>query len=177
VRATPAERSVLRRELLDPTDTSRYADGEFDAVLAYGDALSPVAAGAADRADDVLRGLLRTVGPGGVVVASVTSLLGSWRHDLRPAGTTGDPRPDPVDGHRCRRYRWSEVVALVDAAGGRLLDGSASNWASLGEPGALARIASDRDRWRRFVEHEVAACAEPGARDGGTRILFAASPR
>jgi hypothetical protein len=33
--------------------------------------------------------------------------------------------------------------------------------------------AADRDRWRRFLEHEIAACAEPGARDGGTHILFA----
>jgi hypothetical protein len=55
-----------------------------------------------------------------------------------------------------------------------LVDGSASNWASAGEPGSLAHVAADRDRWRRFLEREVAACAEPGARDGGTHILFAA---
>jgi len=30
-------------------------------------------------------------------------------------------------------------------------------------------------RWSRFLEHEVAACAQPGALDGGTHILFAAS--
>jgi hypothetical protein len=66
------------------------------------------------------------------------------------------------------------VVELVHAAGGVLVDGSASNWASAGEPDSLAHVAADRDRWRRFLEHEVAACAEPGARDGGTHILFAA---
>ena len=164
VRGTPAERSVLRREVLDGTDVSRYADGEFDAVLAYGGPLSSVRGCAVGA----LRGLLRVVAPDGVVVASVLSLLGSWRH--QPPGLDG--RPEPVD----RRYRWSEVVALVDEAGGELVDGSASNWASAGDPGTLAHLAADRDRWRRFLEHEVAACAEPGARDGGTHILFAARP-
>jgi SAM-dependent methyltransferase len=164
VRGTPAERSVLRREVLDATDVSRYADGEFDVVLAYGGPLSAVR----DCAAGALRGLLRVVAPDGIVVASVLSLLGSWRH--HPPGVHA--APEPAEG----RYRWSEVVALVDAAGGELVDGSASNWASAGAPDSLAHLAADRDRWRRFLEHEVAACAEPGARDGGTHILFAARP-
>jgi SAM-dependent methyltransferase len=161
VRATPAERAVLRREVLDGTDVSRYADGEFDAVLAYGGPLAAAHRGAAT----VLRGLLRVVAPDGVVVASVPSQLGAWRHGPH---LDGDGRPGE------RRYRWSDVVALVEEAGGRLVDGSASNWASAGEPEWLADVAADRDRWRRFLEREVAACAEPGARDGGPRILFAA---
>lgn len=162
VRGTPAERSVVRREVLDGPDVSRYADGEFDVVLAYGGPLSTVRGCAATA----LRGLLRVVRADGVVVASVLSLLGSWRH--HPPGLDGQP------GTTDRSYRWSEVVGLVDAAGGRLVDGSASNWASAGEPEWLADVAADRDRWRRFLEREVAACAEPGARDGGPRILFAA---
>ncbi len=169
VRSTPVERSILRREVLDVADVSRYADGEFDVVLAYGSPLSAVR----DCAAGALRGLLRVAGPDGVVVASVLSLLGSWRHAL-PAGhspgSTAMTGEDPPPG----MYRWSEVVALVDTAGGVLLDGSASNWASAGEPDSLAHVAADRDRWRRFLEYEVAACAEPGARDGGTEILFAA---
>jgi SAM-dependent methyltransferase len=164
VRGTPAECSVLRREVLDATDLSRYADGEFDVVLAYGGPLSTVCGCAASA----LRGLLRVVAPDGIVVASVLSLLGSWRH--HPPGVGA--QPDTAD----LRYRWSDVVALVDSAGGELVDGSASNWASAGDPGSLALLAADRDRWRRFLEHEVAACAEPGARDGGTHILFAARP-
>jgi SAM-dependent methyltransferase len=171
---TPAERCVVRRELFDVRDSSRYADGEFDVVLAYGGPLSY----AFDRAADALRGLLRVVGPDGVVVASVVSLLGTWRHHLPDVvgDGTGDLPHVRRDGDVCRMYRWSEVVALVDAAGGMLVDGCASNWASLGESGSLERLAADRDRWRRFLEHEVAACAEPGARDGGTHILFATRP-
>ncbi|HYH30067.1 MAG TPA: methyltransferase domain-containing protein [Pseudonocardia sp.] len=170
LRRTPAERGVLRRELLDVTGTGRYADGEFDAVLAYGGLLPA----AADHAADALRGLLRLVRPDGVVVASVRSLLGTWRHDL-PA--SGDPRRLGIDGHPVRMFRWHDVVALVDDAGGVLVDGSASNWASLGDRDTLARLEADRERWRRFLEHEVAACAEPGVRDGGTHILFACRPR
>jgi SAM-dependent methyltransferase len=163
VRGTPTERSVLRREVLDATEVSRYADGEFDVVLAYGGPLSAVR----DRAAGALRGLLRVVAPDGIVIASVLSLLGSWRHD--PPGIDAPPGTEPS-------YRWSEVVALVHAAGGEIVDGSASNWASAGDPGSLAHLAADRDRWRHFLDREVAACAEPGARDGGTHILFAARP-
>jgi SAM-dependent methyltransferase len=192
LRGTPAERSVVRRELLDVTDTSRYGDGEFDAVLAYGGPLSH----AVGRAADALRGLLRLVGPDGIVVASVMSLLGTWRHTLPhevalaetggatvggtvsgapdAAEQTGDPCHVRPDGHACRMFRWHDVVALVERAGGSLVDGSASNWASLGDRDTLARLEADRGRWRRFLEHEIAACAQPGARDGGTHILFAA---
>jgi hypothetical protein len=129
------------------------------------------------------------VSPDGVVVASVLSLLGTWRHTLprvvaqndcgeitRGPGDPrypGDTRPD---GHGCQMLRWHEVVALVERAGGALLDGSASNWASLSDRDTLAHLEADRGRWRRFLEREVAACAEPGARDGGTHILFAARP-
>jgi SAM-dependent methyltransferase len=168
VRGTPAECSVLRREVLDATDVSRYADGEFDVVLAYGGPLSTVCGCAASA----LRGLLRVVAPDGIVVASVLSLLGSWRHHPPGSGGQHDGHAETTE----RRYRWSDVVALVDEAGGKLVDGSASNWASAGDPGSLAHLAADRDRWRRFLEREVAACAEPGARDGGTHILFAARP-
>jgi SAM-dependent methyltransferase len=162
LRATPAERSVLRREVLDATDVSRYADGEFDVVLTYGGPLSQVCGCPAGA----LQGFLRVVGPDGVVVASVLSLLGAWRHQL--------PDADAQRKAAEHSYRWSDVVALVDEAGGRLVDGSASNWASAGDPDSLAHLAADRDRWRVFLDREVAACAEPGARDGGTRILFAA---
>ena len=67
------------------------------------------------------------------------------------------------------------MEALVSAAGARLLAVSASNWASLATADVLARMAEDSDRWRRFVDHEVAMCAEPGAVDGGTHLLFAAA--
>jgi hypothetical protein len=64
----------------------------------------------------------------------------------------------------------------LDRAGAGLLAASTSNWASLGDTEALADLEADPERWARFLEHEVAACSERGALDGGTHILFAASP-
>ncbi|MGH8996124.1 MAG: hypothetical protein ACRDYB_08885, partial [Acidimicrobiales bacterium] len=54
---------------------------------------------------------------------------------------------------------------------------SASNWASMADQEVVAGIEAEPDHWRRFVEHEVIACREPGALDGGTHIVFAARKR
>lgn len=185
VAGTDAEAAVERRELLDVCDVSRFGDGEFDMVLAYGGPLSY----AFEETEAALRGLLRITAPGGVVVASVMSMLGTWRHHL--AGVvqvasafgedandkvlaTGDLRHLPGAAHTCQMFRARELGDLAAAAGGRVVALSASNWASLGDPEALAVLEADPDRWARFLDHEVAACAEPGAVDGGTHLLFAA---
>lgn len=187
VAATEAEGAVERRELLDVCDVSRFADGEFDAVVAYGGPLSY----AFEGAEEALRGLLRVTAPDGVVVGSVMSALGAWRHHLSGVVqvasafgedandrvlTTGDLRPLSGVVHACQMFRARQLTDLADAAGGRLVASSASNWASLGDADALATLEGDPDRWSRFLDHEVAACAEPGAVDGGTHILFAIRP-
>jgi SAM-dependent methyltransferase len=171
-------------QLLDVCDTSKYANGEFDSVVAFGGPLSY----AFEHVTDALTGLFRITRPGGVVVASVMSLLGAWRHFL--AGTVADAEKVGEDAndavlrtgdlrhsanrHICQMFRAREIIDLVQRCGGELLAMSASNWASLDDPEALARLEEDPDRWRRFLDHEVAACEEPGALDGGTHILFAA---
>lgn len=71
-------------------------------------------------------------------------------------------------------FRASDITALVDRCGGEVLAMSASNWASLEKPDSLVSLENNPDRWRRFLGHEVAACSEPGALDGGTHLLFAA---
>lgn len=180
--------AVERWELADVCDLGRYRDGEFDAVVAYGGPLSY----AFDRAGFALQELLRVVRPGGPVVASAMSTVGAYRH-LLPGVVdlierfgddandrvlaTGDLRETqpPGTGHTCRMFRWSELAQLVTSAGGRVLAASASNWASLGDPDALKRLAAHPDRWVRFLEHEVRLCAEPGVLDGSTHVLFAAA--
>jgi SAM-dependent methyltransferase len=139
-------------------------------------------------AEAALRGLLRVTRPGGAVVASVMSTLGTWRSGLRGVValaekvgedandlvlTTGDLRHVPGAAHVCRMFRAAEVRALATAAGGQPVAMSASHWASLGDPAALAVLEGDAGRWARFLDHEVAACAEPGALDGGTHVLVA----
>ncbi len=186
LKGTDAELRIERRELLDVCDTSRYADGEFDAVVAFGGPLSY----AFERTEESMRGLLRVIRVEGIVVASVMSLLGSWRYFLRAITALSDEANDKVlrtgdlrhvasdpGEHICQMFRWSDVEALAERSGGEIIDGSASNWASLGDAESLARLEADAGRWERFIAHEVAACAEPGARDGGTHILFAAQRR
>jgi SAM-dependent methyltransferase len=181
--------AVESRAVLDVCDVTRYADGEFDAVVAYGGPLSY----AFDRAGQALAGLLRITRPGGLVIASVMSTLGSYRHLLTGAVELADQYGDdltdrilatddlrqaqpPGSGqHTCRMFRSGEIEDLVTAAGGRIVAGAASNWASLGDPQALARLASDPARWERFLRNEAAMCQERGVWDGGTHFLFAAT--
>ena len=184
VGGTDAEAAVERRELLDVCDVSRFSDGEFDLVLAYGGPLSY----AFEETAAALRGLLRITAPDGAVLASVMSMLGTWRYQLRGVVqvatefgedandkvlTTGDLRNLADSAHVCQMFRAAQLGDLVTASGGRMVAMSASNWASLGDAEALAALEADPDRWSRFLDHEVAACAEPGAIDGGTHIVFA----
>lgn len=179
---TPADEAVERRELLDVCDVSRYRDAEFDVVLAYGGALSY----AFEETDNALRGLLRV--SSAHVVASVMSTLGTWRAVLpgvvRVATehgevvndavlATGDLRHVPGAAHVCRMFRSRELRDLAERCGARVAASSASNWASLGDATALATLEADPGRWARFLDHEVSACAEPGALDGGTHLLAA----
>jgi len=178
-----ADVAVASRSLLDICDTSRYDEATFNAVLAYGGPLSY----AFEQTEEALAGLLRITKPGGYIVASVMSWLGSWRHflpsalqDAQVVGedafdlmlTTGDLRHSQTS-HVCQMFRARDISELVTKCGGVLVAMSASNWASLNEPDVLEKLEADPDRWARFIRHEVAACAEPGALDGGTHILFA----
>jgi hypothetical protein len=184
---TNFERWVERRELLDVCDTSRYRDGEFDAVVAFGGPLSY----AFERVDEAVRGLLRITRSGGPILGSVMSLLGTWRFFLsnviEEADVVGDDATDAMirtgdlrhvitdpEAHICQMFRWRDLEDLMDRNGARVLDGSASNFASLADEESLRRLELDPDRWDRFVEREVEACREIGTRDSGTHILFAA---
>lgn len=184
---TAAEKSVESRALLDICDTSRYDDGSFDAVVAYGGPLSY----AFDEAEHALNGLFRIAKPGGPIVLSVMSLLGSWRFFLRgvieDTARRGEAANDLVletgdlrhfaTTHVCQMFRASDIERLVSACGGELLAMSASNWASLGDEEPLLELEKSPDRWANFLGHEVRACQEPGALDGGTHLLFAARRR
>ena len=184
VGGTPAESAVRTRGILDVCDTSRYGDDVFDVVLAYGGPLSY----AFEEAEAALSGLLRITKSGGYVVGSVMSWLGSWRfflrgaiEDMKAVGedaidlmlTTGDLRHSQTS-HVCQMFRARDIANLVEACGGEVVALSASNWASLNDREMLEELEADPDRWARFIKHEINACAEPGALDGGTHLLFAA---
>jgi len=168
-------------------DAATLGEGAFDAVVAYGGPLSYVS----DDAPAAFAGLLRTVRPDGVVLASVMSIAGAVRYFLPLVADemelygldvyddimqTGDIRAigaDRTTSHTCRMFRWREIEALIAAEPCRLVGASASNWMSLGDPEVLERIEADPERWSWFVDWEVKLCREPGALDGGTHTLFA----
>src|SRR5665213_1025507 len=173
---TDADAAVTSRSILDVCDTSRYDGAYFDVVLAYGGPLSY----AFEHVEEALTGLLRITKPGGFVVASVMSWLGSWRHflpsaveDAKLVGddafdlmlTTGDLRHSQTS-HVCQMFRARDISELAIKCGGRTVAMSASNWASLSERDVLEEMEKDPNRWERFLGHEIAACAEPGAVDG-----------
>lgn len=177
------------RFLLDVSDTAAVQDGSFDAVLAYGGPLSYVF----DKAEEALDGLFRITRRGGPVIASVMSTLGGYRFFF-PAVVetgkefgedandriveTGDLRETQPPGsglHTCKMFRSDEIAAMVDRLGADMLAMSASNWASLGDQEVLEELASDQERWGRYVLREIWAGSQPGAIDGGTHLMFAAS--
>ena len=115
------------------------------------------------------------------------SSLGAWRSFLpgivELAGHIGEDANDAVlrsgdlrlseAEHRCQMFRAREVHDLVKRCGCRMLAVSASNWESLADPAVLAAVEADPQRWQHFLDNEADACAEPGALDGGTHIIFA----
>jgi SAM-dependent methyltransferase len=184
-----AETGVEERRLLDIRDAeSVFGAHSFDLVVAFGGPLSYIF----EDAESALRGLFTVVRPGREVVASVMSMLGAWRHFFEAvhlegaemghelmdrALETGDLRETQPEGHTAQMYRWSELRDLIERTGGEVLAASASNWASLAHEPTVEAVAADAHRWSVFLDQEVRACAEPGALDGGTHLLFAARAR
>jgi len=181
VEAAGVADAVLRRTVADIRDLGGFDSCAFDAVVAYGGPLSY----AFDDSDKAMGEMLRVVKPGGRIVASVMSLLGSLRYflpsvvgDIDAIGLaafarlveTGDQRHSP---HQCHMFRWSEISALLGSFACSMIDASASNCVSLGDAAALATMHRDENRWQTFLDWEEAMCREPGALDGGTHILFA----
>ncbi|MGH3631093.1 MAG: class I SAM-dependent methyltransferase, partial [Sciscionella sp.] len=180
--------AVADWRIADIRDLSAWGDGAFDLVLAYGGAISYVFADAAAAVTE----LLRVTRLGGLVLASVMSTLGTYRHKMRGVVDvieqhgdhindavlhTGDLRAIPTATHVCRMFTAAQLPPLVTRAGGRVTAMSASNWASLADPKTLARLESVPERWEHFLDNETWICRQPGKLDGGIHILFAAEHR
>jgi SAM-dependent methyltransferase len=184
VRAAGCEQNVEDHLLLDVRDLSAFTDGVFDGVVAYGGPISY----AFDQAAVALAECIRVTRPGGVVLGSVMSTIGSFRwflpgvaEEIKTFGMqamdtvlrTGDTRPTQAGGHCCRMFRWRELAEMIAAQPCRLLGASASNAISLADPEVLDRLAADSGVWPQFLDWEEELAQEPGMLDGGTHILFA----
>jgi SAM-dependent methyltransferase len=177
------EQSVAAREVVDIVDLARFPSDSYDAVVCYGGPLSYVF----DRADDALSEILRVTKPGGFLLLSVMSLLGSTRALLpgvlavsrqygldlvRKVNATGDLHGETaVSEHLCHMFRWSELEALLKRHAGTIVAASASNFLSPGHEEALREVENDPIAWQAFLQWEVDFCREPGALDGGTHII------
>ena len=104
--------------------------------MAYGGPISYVF----DQAPAALAECIRVTRPGGVVLGSTMSTIGSFRRflpgvaeEIKTFGIeamdtllhTGDTRPTQAGGHCCRMFRWRELAEMIAAQPCRLLAASA----------------------------------------------------
>jgi SAM-dependent methyltransferase len=180
--------AVVDHTLLDVVDLSAFRTDSFDAVVCYGGALSYVF----DRADQALAELLRVTKPGGRVLLSVMSLLGTSRRFLnavldlaRRHGpgvvdqllATHDQVGVVADGHLFRYYTRASLQALLERHPCTILDASAANFLAIGTNEELLDelIHGPRsDLWDAYLAWEVECCRQPGAIDAGTHIIAVA---
>jgi ubiquinone/menaquinone biosynthesis C-methylase UbiE len=176
------EHGVKSREILNVVDLSCFPTHYFDAVVCYGGPLSYVF----DRIDDALGELLRVTKPGGYVLFSVMSLIGTMRQFLPGivahmeefgieavdrVRRSGDLVGEVASAHQCRMYRWSELEAILQRHPCVIEVASSSNQLVLQNDETATRLMQDTARWQKFLQWEVELGREVGARDGGTHIL------
>lgn len=169
-----------------------FADGSFDAIVAFGGTLGYTL----ERRDRALAECLRVLGPRGLLIIGVYSLWGSMhRHlplilgrdlvDNRAVIRSGnvlvpamgvDAVQDPVNallggGRPCHLFRAAELEAFLRRGGLELLALSSSSALSTG----LDRpLGSDPSAWSALLEYERAACIERGYLDSGTQLIAVA---
>jgi ubiquinone/menaquinone biosynthesis C-methylase UbiE len=169
-----AEAQIVERVLADVVDLSRWADDEFDVVVCYGGPLSY----ALDRAPDALTELVRVTRPGGHVLVSVMSLVGTFWHYLDFAldlalrdGTapllelarTGYLREGADYGHLALQlFRWRDLQALLEQHG---------EVVAVAAAGLFKADPADAEVRRLLAQLELELGREPGAVDGGEHIL------
>ena len=169
------EEHVLERAQADVLDLSRWDDASFDAAVCFGGPLSYVV----DRAEDGVAELVRVTRPGGHVLLSVMSLVGTVTHFLpilldlaRRDGVakqeeiirTGLLSDEPDYGHLAMKlFRWSELEELLSRHG-TIVAASAA--------GLLPAVQPEEPELREFLARtEVALADEPGALSCGQHIL------
>jgi ubiquinone/menaquinone biosynthesis C-methylase UbiE len=169
------EERVVERTVADVLDLSRWENGSFDAAVCFGGPLSYVV----DRAEDGVAELVRVTKPGGHVLLSAMSLVGTVIHYLsilldlvRRDGAekneeivrTGLLPEEPDYGHLAMKcFRWSELEALLSRHG-TIVAASAA--------GLLPSLQPEEPELREFLSRvELALADEPGALSCGQHIL------
>jgi SAM-dependent methyltransferase len=154
-------------------------DASFDAVVAYGAALSY----ALERRDRALSEWIRVLRPRGVLVLDVLSLWGTMHRCLplilgqdlvqnRAVIRSGNAAGVVLGGGRqCHLFRAAELEAFLRRGGLELLAISASSALSTG---LELTVASDPSIGSALLEYERAACVERGYLDSGSQLIAVA---
>jgi ubiquinone/menaquinone biosynthesis C-methylase UbiE len=175
VTAAGFEERIRERVLADVTDLTRWEDASFDAAVCFGGPLSYLL----DDAEKGLAELVRVTKPGGHVLLSVMSVVGTVVHFLpilldlvRRDGApkndaivrTGLLPEEPDYGHLpMKLYRWSELETLLSAHG---------TVVAVSAAGLLPAIETDEPELRAFLARtELELASEPGAISCGQHIL------
>lgn len=178
--------SIEWRKKLDILDLEGIPDNSFDSTICYGGPLSYVL----EFIDQALNEVLRVTKPGGVILTSVMSCLGTYHHLLNNVfddnvnielerfdelTRTGDVIGDLAGKgtHQCHMYRWSEFQDIISKHPVEILDVSAANFLSTGliNEEYLINIMNDPKKWNMFLKWELDFSKEPGAIDAGTHFI------
>jgi ubiquinone/menaquinone biosynthesis C-methylase UbiE len=175
IEAAGLEERVIERRLADVLDLSGWDDGSFDATVCFGGPLSYVV----DRTEQGIAELVRVTRPGGHVLVSVMSLVGTVVHFLpilvdlaRRDGVANNEAivrtgllPDETDyGHLAMKlFRWSELEAML-LRHGEIVAAAAA--------GLLPAEQPEEPELREFLRTvELELASELGALSCGQHIL------
>ena len=173
----------------DITDLSLFPDGQFDAVICYGGALSYVC----ERRQRAASELVRVVRPGGILLVSVMSRYGAMANLVRHPTMT--VLKDPEGWHVWRvaedgdlpgfpsthvdmqhpamhMYTSDELRHLLP--GCRVLEMAGSNVTTFEGSTTIDEVLGDQQAWTTAVELERELNSRPGLVDSGSHIIMAA---
>ena len=180
------EDTIEWRRKLDILNLEGIPDDAFDSIVCYGGLLSYVM----EFVDKALDEVIRVTKPGGIILTSVMSSLGTHHHLIRnifedgvdiglelfdEVAQTGDVMGKVAGGgtHHCHMFRWSEYRDILSRHSIEILDVSAANFLSNGlyNEEYLTELMSDSEKWNLFLKWELDFCQEPGVIDGGTHMI------
>jgi ubiquinone/menaquinone biosynthesis C-methylase UbiE len=186
VREAGYEENIEWRKKLDILDLEGIPDNVFDSTVVFGGPLSYVL----EFVDQAIEEVIRVTKPGGIILTSVMSCLGTYHHLIRNVfeewvemgmenfdeiSETGDVLGKMADQgtHQCHMFRWSEYREVLSNHPVEILDASAANFLSTGlfNEEFLTDLMSDSEKWNLFLKWELDFSKEPGAIDGGTHMI------
>lgn len=174
------DKGVEEWRLLDLADLSDIADESFDAIVAYGGPFSYMF----DEVGAAVAGCFRCLRPGGHLLASVMSRIGTMHRfidgllvlpevDFPAILASGDiiPATDPTTTHFCHMFRSDEFRSLLSEGGFEVAALSASNALSWFTEDFLSSIRKSPEAWSRLLRLELESTKVPGMIDAGTHLI------